>query len=133
MSSNTPNPPVALDAHFSSMLRENRVFAPPPAFAAKARIGSMEAYEAMYRRSIQDPENFWGEAAQQLHWFAPYKRVLDWQIPKAKWFVGGKLNLSYNCVDRHALGGKRDHTAILWEGEPGGESRRVTASPSTWG
>ena len=123
--------PVQQEAHFSSMLRENRVFPPPSAFAAKARIGSMEAYEALYARSIQDPESFWAEAARELHWFAPWTRVLDWQLPHAKWFVGGKLNLSYNCVDRHALGHRRDHVAILWEGEPAGadgnsEVRRLT-------
>ena len=127
MSSNTPlsptSAPVQQDAHFSSMLRENRVFSPPPEFAAKARIGSMEAYEEMYQRSIADPETFWAEAANELHWFAPWTEVLDWQIPRAKWFVGGKLNLSYNCVDRHAIGGNRDHVAILWEGEPSSDGK----------
>ena len=135
MSSNNPAGssalPVQQEAHFSSMLRENRVFPPPPDFAAKARIGSMEAYEALYERSIQDPEGFWAEAAKELHWFAPWTRVLDWQIPRARWFVDGKLNLSYNCVDRHALGSRRDHVAILWEGEPArpdgsSEVRRLT-------
>jgi acetyl-CoA synthetase len=133
MSSSTPpssnSSPVSQpvqDAHFSSMLRENRVFAPPAAFAAKARIGSMEAYEAMYARSIADPEAFWAEAAKELHWFTPWTKVLDWQLPHAQWFVGGKLNLCYNCVDRHALTGKRDQVAILWEGEPAGEVRRLT-------
>ncbi len=114
------------DAHFSSMLRENRVFPPPAEFAASARIGSMEEYEAMYKRSIADPEAFWGEAAKELHWFKPFTRVLDWELPHAKWFPDGQLNLSYNCVDRYALGSKRDHTAILWEGEPDGEIRRLT-------
>ncbi len=114
------------DAHFSSMLRENRVFPPPAEFAAKARIGSMEEYEAMYKRSIEDPEGFWGEAARELHWFKPFTQVLDWQLPHAKWFADGQLNLSYNCVDRHALGGRRDHTAILWEGEPAGEVRKLS-------
>ncbi len=107
------------------MLRENRVFPPPPEFAAKARIGKLEEYEALYQRSIDDPEGFWGEAAKELHWFTPFDRVLNWKIPHARWFEGGKLNLSYNCVDRHALGSKRDHTAILWEGEPG-EIRKFT-------
>ena len=108
------------------MLRENRVFPPPKEFAARARIGSMEEYEAMYARSIADPETFWAEAAKELHWFQPWTKVLDWQLPRAKWFVGGKLNLSYNCVDRHALGAKKDHVAILWEGEPADEVRRLT-------
>ena len=86
----------------------------------------MEEYEAMYAQSIADPETFWAEAAKELHWFQPWTKVLDWQLPRAKWFVGGKLNLSYNCVDRHALGAKKDHVAILWEGEPADEVRRLT-------
>ncbi len=63
--------------------------------------------------------------AGDLHWFKPWDKVLEWDLPWAKWFVGGKLNLSYNCVDRHALGARRDKTALIWEGEPG-EMRRLT-------
>ncbi|HEV2275273.1 MAG TPA: acetate--CoA ligase, partial [Acidobacteriaceae bacterium] len=77
------------------------------------------------RRSIEDPEAFWGEVAGDLHWFAPWTKVLEWELPWAKWFVGGKTNLCYNAVDRHATGGKRDKVAILWESEPG-EVRRLT-------
>ncbi len=86
---------------------------------------SLEEYETLYRRSIQDPEGFWAEVASELHWFAPWTKVLDWQLPSAKWFVGGKINLCYNCVDRHALSDRKNKTAILWEGEPG-EIRRLT-------
>jgi acetyl-CoA synthetase len=111
--------------NLDSSLRENRVFPPPPEFAAKAHIKSLEEYEALYRRSIQDPEAFWGEIASELHWFTPWTRVLDWQLPWAKWFVGGKINLCYNCVDRHALGANKNKVAILWEGEPG-ETRKLT-------
>ncbi len=107
------------------MLRENRVFPPPAEFAAKAHVGSLAAYEELYARSVADPEAFWAGVAKELHWFAPWTKVLDWQEPWAKWFVGGKTNLSYNCLDRHVLNGKRDKTAILWEGEPG-EVRRLT-------
>ena len=121
------------EAHFSSMLRENRVFPPPAAFAAKARIGTMEAYEALYARSIADPEGFWADAAHELHWFTPWTQVLDWQLPRARWFVGGKLNLSYNCVDRHALGDRRDHVAILWEGEPAGPDGKSEVRKLTFG
>jgi acetyl-CoA synthetase len=117
------------DPNLDSILRENRVFPPPKEFAAKAHVGSLAAYEELYARSVADPEVFWAEIAKQLHWFRPWTKVLEWpgspQEPWAKWFVGGKTNLSYNCIDRHANNGKRDKTAILWEGEPG-EVRRLT-------
>jgi acetyl-CoA synthetase len=108
-----------------SLLRENRVFPPPAEFAAKARVGSLEEYEALYRRSVEDPEAFWAEAARELEWFSPWKKVLSGAMGSAQWFVGGKLNLSHNCVDRHAAGELRDKIALLWEGEPG-EVRRIT-------
>ena len=90
--------------NLDSSLRENRVFAPPAEFAAKAHVKSLEQYEAMYRRSVEQPEEFWAEAASELDWFAPWTKVLEGEGKDAKWFVGGKLNLSHNCVDRHALG-----------------------------
>jgi len=108
-----------------SLLRENRVFQPPVEFASKAHVTSLEQYEAMYRRSVEEPEAFWAEAAGELEWFAPWDKVLDGEMGSAKWFTGGKLNLSHNCVDRHANGARRDKVALLWEGEPG-EVRRVT-------
>jgi acetyl-CoA synthetase len=108
-----------------SLLRENRVFPPPEAFAAKARIGSMAAYQSMYRRSIEDPEGFWTEAAGELDWFTPFASVVEGEMGAATWFKGGKLNLSHNCIDRHAAGPNRDKIALLWEGEPG-EVRRIT-------
>jgi acetyl-CoA synthetase len=120
MSSTTKN-----DPNLDSVLRENRVFPPPPEFAAKAHIKTLAEYEQIYRRSVEDPEGFWAEAARELHWFAPWEKVLEWNLPWVKWFVGGRINLSYNCVDRHALGDKRDKVAILWEGEPG-EIRKLT-------
>ncbi len=111
--------------HLDSILRENRVFPPPAEFAAKAHVKSLAEYEQIYRRSVEDPEGFWADAARELHWFQPWNKVLEWNQPWAKWFVGGKTNLCYNCVDRHVLGGKQDKVAILWEGEPG-EVRRIT-------
>src|ERR1700758_2480879 len=114
-----------LDPNLSSILQEHRVFPPPPDFAAKAHVKSVEEYETLYRRSVDDPEKFWGEVARELHWFAPWTKVLHWELPWARWFVNGKTNLCYNCVDRHALGGKKDKIAILWESEPG-EVRRLT-------
>jgi acetyl-CoA synthetase len=101
-----------------STLREDRVFPPPADFAAKAHIPSLEAYEELYAKSIADPEAFWAEAAKELHWFEPFTQVLDWQLPIAKWFVGGKTNLCYNAVDRHALGANAQKAALIWEGEP---------------
>jgi acetyl-CoA synthetase len=115
--------------NLDSSLRENRVFAPSAEFAAKAHVKSLEEYEAMYRRSVEQPEEFWAEAAGELDWFEKWTRVLelgkDGSGNGAKWFVGGKLNLSHNCVDRHALGARKDKVALLWEGEPG-EVRRLT-------
>ncbi len=108
-----------------SLLRENRVFQSPAEFAVKARIKSLEEYETMYRRSVEEPEAFWAEAAGELEWFVPWEKVLDGSMGNAKWFTGGKLNLSHNCVDRHANGARREKVALIWEGEPG-EVRRIT-------
>jgi acetyl-CoA synthetase len=111
--------------NMESLLRENRVFQPPADFAAKARVGSLAEYEAIYRRSVDEPEAFWADAAGELEWFSPWKSVLEGAMGGAKWFTGGKLNLSHNCVDRHATGARRDKVALLWEGEPG-EVRKLT-------
>jgi len=113
----TPSP-ASTNQDLESTLREDRVFPPPPEFAATAHIKSLEEYEALYAQSIADPEAFWASAASELHWFQKWSKVLDWQLPVAKWFVGGKINLSYNCVDRHALGENAGKTALIWEGEP---------------
>ena len=117
--------PSAANQDLESTLRENRLFPPPPEFSAHAHIQSLEQYEELYKQSIEDPETFWANAANDLHWFKKWDKVLDWNLPLAKWFVGGQINLSYNCVDRHALGARASKTAILWEGEPG-EVRRLT-------
>ena len=120
-----PVPSVA-NRDIDSTLRENRVFPPPAEFSAKAHIKSLEEYEALYKQSIEDPETFWAGVARELHWFKPWDKVLEWNLPWAKWFVGGQMNLSYNCVDRHALGERAaNKTALIWEGEPG-EIRRLT-------
>jgi acetyl-CoA synthetase len=106
------------EQNIESTMQENRLFPPPPAFAAKAHIKSREEYDRMYRESIDDPESFWGRAAEPLHWFKRWDRVLDWKAPNARWFVGGKTNVAYNCLDRQIELGRGDKTAILWEGEP---------------
>jgi acetyl-CoA synthetase len=113
------------NTNLDSSLRENRVFAPPAEFAAKARIKSVAEYEAMYRRSVEQPDEFWAEAAKELDWFAPWTKVIEGEAQHAKWFINGKLNLSYNCVDRHALGARKNKIALIWEGEPG-EVRKLT-------
>jgi acetyl-CoA synthetase len=108
------NPQVGIE----STQQEDRLFAPPPEFSAKAWIQSREQYDTMYRESIDRPEEFWGKIASELKWFKTWDRVLDWKLPNAKWFVGGKTNLSYNCLDAQIDAGRGDKTAILWEGEP---------------
>src|SRR5689334_14933018 len=105
-------------AAIDSVLQEHRLFPPPAEFAARARIKSKAEYDKMYRQSIDDPETFWGGIAGELHWFKKWDRVLEWNAPYAKWFVGGKTNLSYNCLDRQIEQGRGNKTAILWEGEP---------------
>ena len=117
----TAEPSVNLD----SSLRENRVFPPSKEFSAKAHVQSLAQYESMYRRSVEQPEAFWAEAAAELDWFAPWTNVIEGEGAHTKWFTGGKLNLSHNCVDRHALGARKDKIALLWEGEPG-EVRKLT-------
>src|SRR5215471_7505948 len=102
-----------------SVSREARRFPPPPAFTARALIKDAADYERKYRRSIEEPEAFWGEtAAAELEWSKPWTKVLDWQLPWARWFDGGELNVSANCLDRH-LATRGDKVALDWEGEPG--------------
>ena len=101
-----------------SSLQEERVFPPPAEFARNAHIKTREEYDRLYRESIDQPEQFWGRMAEQLHWFKKWDRVLDWQSPNAKWFAGGKLNASYVCLDAQIEKGLGDKAAILWEGEP---------------
>ncbi len=102
-----------------SVLTETRSFPPPAEFAAHAHVKSVAEYEAMSARAAADPEAFWGEVAATLAWDRPWDRVLDWQAPDAKWFVGGTLNASVSCLDRHLATSRRNKAAIIWEGEPG--------------
>ena len=107
------------DSNIESTLNERRVFPPSDDFSSKANIPSMEAYESMYRRSLDDPDAFWSETASELEWFEPWTEVLKWEEPFAQWFVGGKTNVSYNCLDRHLTTWRKNRVALLWEGEPG--------------
>jgi len=97
------------------LLQENRVFAPSKAFKDNAIMKD----ESIYKKALDDPEQYWAEHAEQLDWIKKWDKVCDWKPPFAKWFVGGTLNVSYNCLDRHLKNGLGDKTAILWEGEPG--------------
>jgi acetyl-CoA synthetase len=109
---------------FDTVLEEARKFPPPAAFTEKAHIKTFAEYEERYKKSINDPEAFWGEVAQELHWFNKWDKVLDKsEAPFFKWFAGGKTNISYNCLDRHLDSATRNKAAIIFEGEPG--DRRV--------
>jgi acetyl-CoA synthetase len=108
-----------------SLMTENRLFKPDAAFAKKARVSSMAQYKTMYEESIKHPDKFFGREAKELLWSKPFTKVLDWKCPNAKWFVGGKLNVSENCLDRHLDGPRKSKAAIIWEGEPG-EKRVIT-------
>jgi acetyl-CoA synthetase len=108
-----------------NVMKEERVFPPPAGFSAKARIGSMAQYEGLCREAAEDLEGFWGRMAGELHWFEPFTKVLEWNEPFAQWFVGGKTNASYNCLDVHLSTHRRDKPALIWEGEPG-EARVLT-------
>lgn len=116
-----------------SILHETRLFKPPAAgevgFDAW-HVGSAQAYKDLHARSIADPEGFWRDEASRVSWLKPFDRVLEWQAPDARWFVGGRLNACHNCVDRHVDAGFGNETALIWEGEPvaggGPEVRRLT-------
>ena len=106
-------------------MNEERVFPPPADFTANARIGSLEDYEKLREEASATPDIFWARMAEELHWFKKWDTVLEWNPPHAKWFVGGKINISYNCLDRHLTGARRNKAAIIWEGEPG-DQRTLT-------
>ncbi|MED5330729.1 MAG: acetate--CoA ligase [Planctomycetota bacterium] len=105
-------------------------YPPPESFAAKAHVGSMEAYRELYARALDDPESFWSEIAGRLQWDSPWEEVLDWDFSEGKirWFAGGRLNASVNCLDRHVAAGRGDNTAILWEGDDPGDDLAISYS-----
>ncbi|MEJ5252663.1 MAG: acetyl-coenzyme A synthetase N-terminal domain-containing protein, partial [Armatimonadota bacterium] len=104
-------------AAIEALLQENRSFPPPESFRAQANVNDPQIYEI----AAQDPEAFWARFASELEWFEPWHKVLEWDPPHAQWFIGGKLNASVNCVDRHLRSARRNKAAIIWEGEPGEE------------
>jgi len=106
-------------------MSEQNVYPPSPAFVERAHVRGMEGYRALYQKAAEKPEEFWGElAGNELFWFEKWSHVFEWEPPVAKWFVGGKTNVCFNCVDRH-LTTRKNKTAILWEGEPG-DQRQIS-------
>ncbi len=112
---------AAQQERLDALLQEKRTFQPSEEFRRQANVSDPSIYD----RARRDLEGFWAEEAKRLDWFEPYRRVLEWQAPWAKWFVGGKINAAYNCVDRHAASHRRNKAALIWEGEPG-DSRVLT-------
>jgi acetyl-CoA synthetase len=123
----TPN-----STSIESVLQEHRIFTPNKEFARRAHIKSLSQYRKLYEQSIRTPDKFWAKQAKnELVWFKPWKKVLVWKEPFAKWFVGGRLNVSYNCLDRHLGTATANKAALIWEGEPAapgkpGEQRTLT-------
>ena len=112
------------ETNITSVLKETRQFPPPAAFAAQANVGAAER-DRLAEWAARDPDGFWAEQAKTLHWFKPWTQVLDWSnAPRAQWFVGGTINASDNCLDRH-LSERGNKAALVWEGEPG-DSRTLT-------
>ncbi len=120
----TPDKPEKKDPssmEIETLLQEGRRFAPPDSFREKATIRD----ESVYREAAEDREGFWARMAGELEWMKPWSKVLEWEPPHARWFVGGKLNVSVNCVDRHVRTWRRNKAALIWEGEPG-DTRTLT-------
>jgi acetyl-CoA synthetase len=111
----------------TSMMEEKRLFPPPEQLSQDAYIKSLDEYKEIYQRSIDDPEGFWGELAEQLDWYKKWDKVLvsDFENAKHEWFVGGKLNVSYNCLDRHLKTWRKNKAALIWEGDIG-DSKTLT-------
>jgi acetyl-CoA synthetase len=125
-------PEMPTSTGIESVLQEHRIFKPSKEFSKRAQIKSLAQYRKLYQQSIKQPEKFWAKQAKdELVWFKPWKKVLDWREPFAKWFIGGQLNLSYNCLDRHLDTATANKAALIWEGEPAapgkpGEQRTLT-------
>ncbi|MFV0337748.1 MAG: acetate--CoA ligase [Chthoniobacterales bacterium] len=114
-----------MSKNIESHLNESRKFKPSKEFSKNARIGSFAEYKRLYDESIKYPDRFWAREAKELKWQKPWKKVLDWKPPFAKWFVDGKINASENCLDQHLETDRRNKAAIIWEGEPG-DTRTLT-------
>src|SRR5678816_899250 len=115
----------SVTTNIESVLQEERIFPPPQLFSEQAHVKSMEELERLRAEAAADPESFWARMAEELHWFKKWDTVLKWDPPHAEWFGGGKINISYNCLDRHLTTWRRNKAALIWEGEPG-ETRTFT-------
>ena len=110
--------------NITSLSHETRVFPPPKEFSRRAHIKSLSQYRTLYAESIRSPEKFWAKQARnELVWFKPWKQVLKWKVPDAQWFVGGKLNVSFNCLDKWLNTSTANKAALIWEGEPATDGR----------
>jgi len=117
-------PSTEVPTSIESVLHEERVFRPAKEFSKRAHVKSLAEYRKLYKESITSPEKFWArQAKEELVWFKPWRKVLEWEEPFAKWFVGGKLNVSYNCLDRHLGTPRANKAALIWEGEPAGPGK----------
>ncbi len=114
------------ETSIESILNEDRVFEPAAEFSAQAAIKNMAEYEALCAEAAENPVKFWESIADELDWFEKWDIALDWDLPHAKWFVGGKINIAHNCLDRHLVTWRKNKAAIIWEGEPEGETRTLT-------
>ncbi|MEW6142167.1 MAG: acetate--CoA ligase [Chloroflexota bacterium] len=113
----------------SSLMEEKRVFPPSPEFSRKAAIKSMKEYKELWEKSVKEPEKFWGELADQLEWFKKWDKYLEYNFkdkPEIRHFIGGKINVAANCLDRHCKTWRRNKAAIVWQGEPDGEVKTYT-------
>ncbi|HZI88765.1 MAG TPA: acetate--CoA ligase [Pyrinomonadaceae bacterium] len=108
-----------VSTNIETLSHEERVFPPAASFSEKAHVKSMAELEELRREAHERPDEFWARMAEELHWYKKWDKVLQWEPPHAQWFVGGKLNISYNCLDRHLSTWRRNKAALIWEGEPG--------------
>lgn len=120
-----PKKPKNQSSNITSVLKEERVFKPASAFSARAHIKSFADYKKIYASAHRNPEKFWSSIASELSWFKKWNKVLEWKLPFSKWFLGGKINVSYNCLDRHLDTWRKNKAALIWEGEPG-DTRTLT-------
>src|SRR5262249_42230040 len=110
-----------VSATIEALLQEQRSYPPSEEFRHQANVND----PGLYAQAAADPEAYWAEQARRLDWFTPWTTTLEWNLPFAKWFVGGTLNAAYNCLDRHVQAGKGERVAYHWEGEPG-DTRTIT-------